>query len=263
MVMTALSLAVLLVQMPRMMGTPLDAFSRLSIIEPDPARLRPEVAHGLSLKLGAVPVHSEAGLRCYYRRAGLDKRYNFCFLFSRLSPHDYVWLGEDQPPLPPLAPGQVAYRYAVGVSPSWPERHNLNIGRFVLSAYRQEVDPAYRADAGNFLPLKPKSDSEFWFRNMINMGYGAQYVYENNPFTSNGWAAIGFGYLWEALHYIPIFGGPFLGKSTGDKVAIPLIGLGSLLFWKLAFNGWLVKAHMDEYNNLVDSGYRVPRTIQF
>jgi hypothetical protein len=39
------------------------------------------------------------------------------------------------------------------------------------------------------------------------MGYGAQYVYQDNPFTDRVWVAVGFGYLWESLHYIPIFAG--------------------------------------------------------
>jgi hypothetical protein len=95
------------------------------------------------------------------------------------------------------------------------------------------------------------------------MGYGAQYVYQDNPLTDRVWLAVGFGYLWEGLHYIPILGGPFLGKTTKDKVLMPVIGLASLLFWKVTLNGWLVRSHLVEYNRLAESGYRAPRGIEW
>jgi hypothetical protein len=202
----------------------------------DPAVIRPDVADRVSLKLGAPLLKGDGVTRCYSHSPGLD-RHEYCFRFD--------------------GDGHGRHRYTVSTSP------HANVARFVLSAYRQEIDPAYRDDPTNFVALAPKTNREFWRRTFINMGYGSQYVYQDNPFTDRVWVAVVFGYLWEGLHYIPIFGGPFLGRTPKDKLLIPLIGLSSLLFWKVAFNGLLVRSHLTEYNSLAQSGYKAPRGIRF
>jgi hypothetical protein len=200
----------------------------------DPAALQPEVADRVAARLGMTPLGRDVRHRCYFHRPGIDP-HEYCFSFER---------------------GTGVYRYSVSTS------QHANVARFALSAYRQEIDPQYRDDPTNFMPLPQKTSGEFWQRTFINMGYGAQYVYQDNPLTDRVWVAVGFGYLWEGLHYIPIFAGPFLGKTPKDKLAIPLIGLGSLLFWKLTFNGLLVRSHLTEYISVAGSGYQAPRGIR-
>jgi hypothetical protein len=200
----------------------------------DPAVLRRDVADRVSARLGMKPLRLEGHRRCYLHRAGFDA-HEYCFHFER-------------------AAG--AYRYSVTTSP------HPNVARFMVSAYRQEIDPAYRDDPTNFVALPQKTEREFWRRNFINMGYGAQYVYQDNLLTDRVWFAVVFGYAWEGLHYIPIFAGPFLGKTPRDKVFIPLLGLGSLLFWKVTFNGLLIRSHLTEYSSVAASGYQAPRGIR-
>jgi hypothetical protein len=200
---------------------------------PDPGVLRPDVADRVSLHLGMTRLSARPGSRCYRHRPGIDA-HQYCFEFGREGGR---------------------YLYGVSTSP------HVNVARFLVGAYRQEIDPGYRDDPSNFVALPRKTNREFWRRTFINMGYGAQYVYQDNPFTDRVWVAVGFGYLWESLHYVPIFAGPFLGKTPKDKVLIPVIGLGSLLFWKVAFNGLLIRSHLVEYNTIADSGYRAPRAI--
>jgi hypothetical protein len=200
----------------------------------DPAALLPEVADRVAARLGMTPLGRGVQHRCYFHRPGIDP-HEYCFSFER---------------------GTGVYRYSVSTS------QHANVARFALSAYRQEIDPQYRDDPTNFTPLPHKTNGEFWRRTFINMGYGAQYVYQDNPLTDRVWVAVGFGYLWEGLHYVPIFAGPFLGKTPKDKLLIPLLGLGSLLFWKLTFNGILVRSHLTEYISVAGSGYKAPRGIR-
>jgi hypothetical protein len=240
-----------------------DLENGVGVIERDPSRLQPDVAHRLALKLGATPRGSLPGVQCYFRRGGPDKTYDFCFTFGRFRLASDLVLGEDETLPPGLNVGDMVYHYGVGIESYWLKRKNVNIARFLLSAYREEVDPAYREGAENFITLPPKSDREFWIRNFISMGWAAQYVYADNPFSANGTLAIGFGYAMDVVHGAGIAVAAINGKTTGERVGLPALFMGSLLLWKVVFNGWLVKSHMNEYNHLVKSGYRMPRTIRF
>ncbi|MEQ1734611.1 MAG: hypothetical protein ABL940_13120, partial [Bacteroidia bacterium] len=100
--------------------------------------------------------------------------------------------------------------------------------KFLLSAYLQETNSNYLNNSNNFILVEEKSKREFWKRNFINIGYGAAYANKNNPIFKDN-LATGFGYVVETLHYIPIFGGAFIGKTTKDKIEITAWGLSSLL----------------------------------
>lgn len=139
-----------------------------------------------------------------------------------------------------------------------------NLSRFLLSAYRQEMEPEYAGNSENFVLIPVKTKVEFRKRNWINMGYGLQYLAKDNPFMGSKGLAVGFLYTWEVLHCIPIFGGPFFGPTTTDKITIPLIGLASLIFWKGVMNRWLVAQPYLRFNNtIVNSGYRMPRGMEY
>lgn len=201
---------------------------------PEPARLQTALADDVAARLGMTPLKRRPDQRCYFHRPGFDP-HEYCIRFER---------------------GTGVARYSVTTSA------HVNVARFFASAYRQEIDPAYRDDPTNFAPLAQKTSREFWRRTFINMGYGAQYVYQDNLLTDRVWVAVAFGYVWDGLHYVPILGGPFLGQTPKDKVLIPLLGIGSLLFWKLAFNGLLIRSHLIEYNSVAASGYKAPRGIR-
>ena len=94
------------------------------------------------------------------------------------------------------------------------------------------------------------------------MGYGMSYAAKDNPFYSSKGFAIGFGYIIEVLHYIPIFGGAFFGETRQDKIAIPIIGLSSLFFWKKVIYGNIFgKKTIEGYNNLAKMKYKIPNSI--
>jgi hypothetical protein len=200
----------------------------------DPAVLRPDLAEVVMRKLGSSPIAGSG--RCYLHRPGMDT-HRYCFTFADL--------------------GQGRYRYGVMSVAS------EGSVRFLFSAYKQELDPGYRDDPAGFVAMPRKSQREFWRRTFINMGYGAAYVYDDNPFTERLGFAVVAAYVIEGAHYIPILGGPFFGKDARAKVLIPVIAIASLLFWKLTFNGVLLRSHLTEYNSFADSGYRAPRGVDF
>lgn len=155
--------------------------------------------------------------------------------------------------------------YVIGYSSRTGESKKVdrNLSRFLLSAYRQELDPVYTGNPDNFLPMPVKSKVEFKKRNWINMGYGVQYLAKDNPFMGSKGLAVGFLYTWEVFHYIPILGGPFFGSTTTDKITIPLIGLASLIFWKGVMNRWLIAQPYLRFNKtIVNSGYRMPHGME-
>lgn len=134
---------------------------------------------------------------------------------------------------------------------------------FLLSSFLQETNTEYSQNKENFLSLSLKSNAEFWKRNMINMGYGTSYAFKDNPFTSGGGFAVVFGYFWETLHYIPIFGGPFFGKTHNDKISIPIVGLSSLIIWKTIFYGLIMgQPIIKTYNRFATMKYKVPKSIK-
>lgn len=133
--------------------------------------------------------------------------------------------------------------------------------KFLLSAFLQETNNEYLNNQENFTILSTKSNSEFWKRNFINMGYGLAYAAKGNPYVSVKGLAV-FGYVVEALHYIPIFGGAFIGKTQNDKVVIPIVGLSSLLFWKTVFCGLAIgRPTIKNYNRFVTIKYKTPKTM--
>jgi len=134
--------------------------------------------------------------------------------------------------------------------------------QLLLSAYLQETDSEYSGHDENFLDLPIKSESEFWKRNYINMGYGMTYAMKDNPFVTQKGLAIGFFYFMETAHYIAIFGGPFFGKTNNDKLVIPIFGVTSLILWKAVFSGLLMgKPMVKSYNRFAKMKYRIPKSF--
>jgi hypothetical protein len=130
---------------------------------------------------------------------------------------------------------------------------------FLTFAYMYESGK-FRYDEARFERSPPKSYREFWKRNLISQGWGAQYVFAENPYVSNGWITIGFGYAWDAFTYFAMLGGPFIGKHTTDKVTIPLVGLAGALAFRVGFNGGVASWDIGIFNRVANSGYPAPKT---
>ncbi len=129
---------------------------------------------------------------------------------------------------------------------------------FLTSSYLFESGQlAYNENRDRY--LQPKSDREFWKRNLISMGWGAQYVNSGNPFASYSWLTTGFGYAIDAATVATI-GTGVLGKNSAEtKITSVLIGVGFSALFKVLFNGLLLKADMNQYNVVAQSGYPVPK----
>lgn len=140
------------------------------------------------------------------------------------------------------------------------KKQSKKFSQLLLSAYLQETDSSYLCNLDNFIVLPEKSNAEFWKRNLINMGYGLSYVADKNPYASENIKL--FGYVWEGLHYIPILGGAFIGRTKNDKIAIPIIGLSSLLIWKTLYFGVIIGQPMiKEYNRKLKMKYKIPKAV--
>jgi hypothetical protein len=137
-----------------------------------------------------------------------------------------------------------------------------NISTFFMSAYLQETNKDY-ANNMTCMRLYPKDKKEYWKRNWINMGYGISYALKDNPFVSGKGAYIGFAYAWEAFHYFMILGGPFLGRTSKDKIEISLIGVCSLFLWKKYLLGGQFSGIINNYNNIVNSKYKIPNNLDY
>lgn len=154
-------------------------------------------------------------------------------------------------------PGKI-YTYRIQSLRHGESGHKMPLEDFLTSAYMFESGESSYNDL-RYAHLDLKSNSEFWKRNLISQGLGAQYIYRENRFASGGWIIIGFGYLWDAFNYTAILGGPFFGKHTTDKVGLPIIGIANSLLWKVVYNGWIVKSEMNVYNRMAKSGYPAPK----
>ncbi len=163
-----------------------------------------------------------------------------------------------------LQPDKKLFIYGFTTNINEGNRVNKNYSRLLMSAYRQEIDSDYLNYANNFTSLVVKDKSEFWKRNWINTGYGMSYLAKDNPFMGGKAFAVGFFYLWEALHYIPIFGGPFFGETQEDKIMIPIIGISSLIVWKGLFGGLIIgNRYLKINNNVHNSGYKIPCNLEY
>jgi hypothetical protein len=138
-----------------------------------------------------------------------------------------------------------------------------NYSKFLMSAYRQEIDKEYFENENNFTKIIEKDRSKFSRCNWLNMGYGMSYLAKDNPFMGGKKFAIISFYIVEAAHYIPIFGGPFFGRTQKDKILIPFIGISSLILWKGTCSVFLGKRYLKINKAVHDSGYKVPINLEY
>lgn len=162
-----------------------------------------------------------------------------------------------------ILPGDTSFVYGFTFMSGEGSRMNKNYSRILMSAYTEEVNPEYKNNSTNFVQLPVKSKKEFWRRNMINMGYGLRYATKENPFIGSSGLAVGFAYVLETAHYIPILGGPFFGKTSSDKITIPIVGIASLLVWKTVFAGLYGNSNIKTYNKMTTLKYKVPKGLKY
>lgn len=137
-----------------------------------------------------------------------------------------------------------------------------NFSSFLLSAYRQHTEPEYNDYAFNFTTLKELSVSEYSKRNWISMGYGLNYLAKDNPFMARNKGTIVGLYVFEALHYAAIIGGPLLGPTNAEKVLLPITGLVSLVFWKgIVMRHFIAPPAFKMNKRIIDSGYKLPHEL--
>jgi hypothetical protein len=160
-----------------------------------------------------------------------------------------------------LEEGEKIYLLSITSNINEGKNSNKLFSKFLLSAYYQEmgINGPYRDRLVDFPIIDRK---EFKRRNWINMGYGMNYLRKNHPFIKGKTAGVVFGYTLEALHFIPILGGPFFGETKKDKITIPLIGLASLLFWKsVVYNGFIGNNYIKQNEIFRQSNYKIPISI--
>jgi hypothetical protein len=139
-----------------------------------------------------------------------------------------------------------------------------NYSKFLMSAYRQEIDKDYFENQNNFTKIVEKDKSKFSRRNWLNMGYGMSYLAKDNPFMGGKKFAVISFYIVEAAHYIPIFYGSFLGQTIEDKIGITLIGVASLIFWKgVVCDLLLGKRFLMINKKIIESGYKMPANLKY
>jgi hypothetical protein len=137
-----------------------------------------------------------------------------------------------------------------------------NISKFYMSAYLQEIDKKYTIN-NLFVKLPAKDFNEFRKRNWISMGYGKSYSLKNNPFASAKGMHVGLAYLCDAFTTFMIVGGPFIGETTQDKIAIPILGIVFNVILKKFLIGRSSELNVDSYNSIVNSKYGIPSNLEY
>jgi hypothetical protein len=195
----------------------------------------------------------------YYDRAGY---------FQGATPH-YYWFFFSDPPaddsgFPTRANPEGDLRYGVYSSLRTRDLFLENgmkcsaMEKFLLSAYRQEIDPMYRDTLTAPVKYVPKDMAVFNRRNWISSGYATAYAYQDNPFYDPGILSIAGGYAMDALTVAIMVTGAVSGKTTGDKIGFVATGAVLNLAWKWLSWGPMHRSPIRTYNNVLKSGYKVP-----
>jgi hypothetical protein len=154
------------------------------------------------------------------------------------------------------------YGFTCNYAPSRVGSAARNISRFYMSAYMQQINKDYN-QRQSFIKLPTKDLDKFWKRNWISMGYGMSYSLNGNPFASAKGTYVGFAYFWDAFTSFMIVGGPFIGKTTKDKIEIPILGIVINLIYKKYFIGRMGELNVDSYNSIVNSKYGIPNNLEY
>lgn len=228
----------------------------------DSSEIRYDLADTVAANMQVSFGIKAGSFKTWQGKKGGGQTYEFSFHHTSLLAQKYIRL-KTQAGEYGMQPSERLF--IMGYSSKTRERKKVdrNLSSFLLSAYRQEMDSLYAANSDNFVAMPVKTKTEFKKRNWINMGYGLQYLAKDNPFMGSKGFAVGAFYTIEALHYIPVIGGPFFGQTTSDKIMIPLIGLASLVVWKGLINRWMVAQPYLHFNKtIVESGYRLPKGME-
>lgn len=220
-----------------------------------------KIAEKVALNMNMKKYHENAYSKSYKCNTGSLGIYSTAFISEPLKPAINAYIKTFDNKLD-LKQNEQVYLYGFTSALAEGKKADRNYSRMMMSAYKQEMDLDYLNNSNNFITLKQIEKSEYWKRNWINMGYGMSYIAKDNPFMGSKGFAVGFFYLWEALHYIPIFGGAFFGETQQDKVAIPLIGLTSLIVWKGMIGG-ISSKYIKMNKDIHKSGYKVPNNLEF
>jgi hypothetical protein len=140
-----------------------------------------------------------------------------------------------------------------------------NLGKTFTSFYQQAIDSSLvKRKPDNFFRLEPKSADEMYRRTWISPPLGIYYVGKNNPFVekSDNTAGIIGTAFFDALGLFCVVAGPFIGETSKDKVSIPIVGLLSLIGWRLLIPSMENGRELEEYNNIANSRYSLPVEVK-
>jgi hypothetical protein len=219
-------------------------------------------AEKVALKLEMEKYYEGIYSKSYKRNSGFLGVYTTAFVAKPITPKikSNIKLFKERIE---LKPNERVYIYGFTSALGEGRKVDRNFSRMMMSAYMQEIDSAYLRNHDNFSILIEKTKAEYWKRNWINMGYGMSYIVKDNPFIGSKRFTVGFFYLWEALHYIPIFGGAFFGETQVDKIAIPVIGLTSLILWKGMIGAMVGNKQLKINKIIIKSGYKIPNNFEY
>jgi hypothetical protein len=196
----------------------------------------------IAAKLKAPPFHT-----LFHKRPVLSPTYR---AYSGLEKYCIFELRLDS--VPDGASGRMQYRIGIEGWGGAADRVHGPTRTFLRSAYLEEILPDYLARApGAFITLEPKSTREFWTRNLYSMGYALQYAGRDNPFSPELGSSRNWGYVFDAVTYLILFSG--LAAGDGETLLGGAIAWGAGRFWS-----GMKEAHIDYYNGIVASGYRIP-----
>ncbi len=232
------------------------------LLTKDSNQINIRIAEKVAIKLGMQKYHESTYSKSYKRNSGFLGIYTATFIAQPINPEINSHLILHQGKVELKANEQV-YFYGFTSVLSESKKADRNYSRLLMSAYQQEMNPNYSKNSDNFSVLIEKDKRTYRNRNWINMGYGMNYLAKNNPFLGSKGFAIGALYVLETLHYIPIFGGAFFGKTQEDKIAIPIIGISSLLIWKGFIVPIMGNKHIKMNRSIIKSGYKIPNSFEY
>ncbi len=220
-----------------------------------------QTAEKIALSLDMSLLRKGGHSNTYFRNTGLFEGYYAGYFAQPVNPANESFIKLRNNTIY-LKPNEQVYVYGFTSKLGEGKKAARNYSRFLMSAYRQELDSKYSQDLNNFSVLAPIEKSEYWKRNWINMGYGASYLVKDNPFAGSKSLSVATFYIIESLFYIPTFGGPFMGETTGDKIKISLTGVTCLILTKVFFGSTWGNKHIKLNKSIRQSGYKIPNNFE-
>lgn len=234
----------------------------------DTLRLDLRVLDTIAARVGARPVGISTDEACYERRVLGFPIHDYCFSAIWRRAETDTTLIVSQPwktDTVRLRKDHAFGTYYFSASTQGNSRVSENLGRFLNSAYHQELFPSYKAMDSLFLPPLPQTRTGLWLRGGASLGWASQYTGRGNPFLASKNAQAWVFYLIDGFFAAEAAYVVARSLEEGDSGEIPLRLLGVKAIhtaFSYCFFMPFISIQFGETLKLQNSGFRFPRTMR-